>query len=1441
MSKQNTHDPDVEEAGAPDFLRGGGALGRLMRAHDWAATSLGVPDTWPQSLRSAVGICLGANFPIAIYWGPDLVLLYNDAWSPILGAKHPWALGRPGMEVWPEIWAEIGPLFGQVLDTGIGVWQHDQLLPMRRHGYTEECYFNFTFSPIRGDTGAVEGIFNAVLETTSAVISKRRERILRELAETLADARNEQEVFSAAVDLLAGQRADLPFCLLYQSDDTRPVAQLRAAAGVEPGGPAAAEAIALDADDGAPWPLAAVFQTGRATPVNGLERRLASALKAGPWPEPCTQALILPVMTAAHPMTVDAFLVAGASPRRALDDDYHSFLQRIAAHLAAALASARAYEQERRRADALAEIDRAKTAFFTNVSHEFRTPLTLMLGPIEELLAAPDPVRPEASQALQVAHRNGLRLLRLVNSLLDFSRLEAGRLQARFVQTDLAKLTTDLASNFRSLMERANLSFTVDCEPISAPVAIDREMWEKIVLNLLSNAFKFTMEGGVSVALRQRDRVELVVSDTGIGIAAQELPRVFERFHRIEGARGRSFEGSGIGLALVDELVRMHGGKVEVASELGKGTTFTVAIPFGRPNLPSLPGAAPDAESGAPARDAAQAFLEEAARWLPDEPQATLDGVAARPGPDALLPDRESAESKRESTRILVADDNADMRAYVQRLLGEQYEVSCAVDGYDALRAAKRSRPDLILSDIMMPGLDGIGLLQTVRGDEELRDVPVILLSARAGEEARVHGLRAGADDYLVKPFSARELVVRVGALLKITAQRRKSEGRFRALVSASSSAVYSMNADWTEMRFLEGRDFIADTPAPSSTWLERYLDPEDRPTFLAHLNEAIRTKSKFELEHRFRRADGSLGWTLSRAIPVLDKAGELVEWFGMAIDTSERKRVEIVLRDNAAWLEAQKEAFQAAVDNAPLPVSLDILARAAVAQMGGQARCAFYLANAEQTELTRVAGMSEDFADNLDRFPISGDSFACGLAGYTRQPVITPDVEREPRWKDWLWLARRHAYRACWVFPVETSSGKVVGTFAMYHPAPRNPTERDHELALRLTFCAAIIISRHQEAEERARGVEALRVADRQKDEFLAMLAHELRNPLAPIANASEVLLRIPLSDPKLSFATDIIRRQITQLSRLVDDLLDVSRITQGRIVLQRQPVELASVISQAVETIAPRLHERRHRLSIDTAGEPRHLWVQGDMARLVQCVGNILANAVKYTDPEGAIRVWTRSEGELAVIGVSDNGTGISAELLPHVFDLFVQSERTLDRALGGLGVGLAIVKRLVAMHGGTISAQSGGLGCGSTFEIRLPRISQPAPPQAQHAPLPTNAWRVLIVDDNVDAADSLSALLRLQGHTVEVAYSAEDAIRCAEAFCPQVALLDIGLPGMSGYELARTLRAKPRLAGMRLVAVTGYGQTNDVHTAHEAGFDEHLVKPVEPSALVRSLSPS
>jgi signal transduction histidine kinase/DNA-binding response OmpR family regulator len=961
-------------------------------------------------------------------------------------------------------------------------------------------------------------------------------------------------------------------------------------------------------------------------------------------------------------------------------------------------------------------------------------------------------------------------------------------------------------------------------------------MWERIVLNLLSNAFKYTLAGGISVRLcSQAERMVLEVSDTGVGIDEDELPLIFQRVHRIEGVAGRTQEGTGIGLALVQELVKLHAGEISVTSVVGSGTTFRVAIPLGSAHLPTDRVKA--SSSGAPATLNAQSFVQEAVRWVPENAADALANSSSVV-PDAIPVADPPPAPAYAMRRVLMADDNADMRAYVRGLLVGRYAVEVVGNGVEALEAASRQRPDLILADIMMPRLDGLGLLQAIRGDKNLRDIPVILLSARAGEEARVDGLGAGADDYLVKPFSARELVARVGALLDLTSLRRKSDERFRALVSASSDAVYSMNADWTEMRFLHGHDFIADTMAASSTWLERYIAQEDRPTVMAHVEQAIRNKSKFELEHRVQRVDGSLGWTLSRAIPVLDARGEIVEWFGMAVDTTERKRVENVLRDTATWLTAQKEAFQAAVNNAPLAVSLGILARAVGEQMAGEARCAFYIANIEHTELRHVVGMSEVQTHGGEGLRIAADSFACGLAAFRKEPVVTADVNNDTRWKDLLSLAHQYGIRACWSFPVETSAGVVVGTFAIYRKEPGEPTDRDHELATRLVQSAAIVISRHQEAEERAHGVAALRLADRQKDEFLAMLAHELRNPLAPITNASEVLSQMMADHRRAQPAIGMIKRQAVQMTRLVDDLLDISRITQGRIILQSEPVDLAGIVAQGVEMVEPKLREKRHTLTVETTTSDEPVFVEGDGARLVQCVGNILTNAVKYTDPGGAIRVWTRPEGPHAVIEISDNGSGISAELLPHVFDLFVQSERTLDRAQGGLGIGLAVVHRLVNMHKGTISARSNGIGQGSTFEIKLPRIARPASSIAPLNEVVACPRRVLVVDDNKDAADSLSMLLTLQGHTSEVAYSGDEAIRRAETFRPDVALLDIGLPGMSGYELAQKLRAMPHLNAIRLIAITGYGQTEDQKRSRAAGFDEHMIKPVDLAALQRSV---
>jgi signal transduction histidine kinase/DNA-binding response OmpR family regulator len=1426
------------QAGA-QCLAGPGETCSLALAVDWSSTAIGPVDSWSQALRSTASLVLHNHSPMLLWWGEEFVQIYNDAYRPVLGAKHPRAMGQRFSDCWSEVFHILGPMAERPFRGGPASVSDDIAVLIERNVPREETHFRLAYSPVPDQSveSGIGGVLATVAEITEQVHADRQLRTLRDLGSRgLSDVQTVEQACVDVAAVLKENHWDMPFALLYLLDEAGTHANRVASAGVDPQSleQLAPARIGLDnktEDD--PWRIADAALARSVEIVPQLPQP-EDNLPRSAWGEATQSAIVLPLASPDQPHAYGV-LVCGLSPHRALDSNYRSFFELTASQVVTVIRNARALEEERKRAEALAAIDRAKTAFFSNVSHEFRTPLTLMLGPVAELIS--DPALPEHARAsLDLAHRNALRLLRLVNTLLDFSRIEAGRVQASYEPTDLAELTRELASTFRSAVESGGLAYDVDCPPLAEPVYVDREMWEKIVLNLLSNAFKYTLRGEIAVRLRvQQKQAVLEVSDTGVGIAEHELARIFQRFYRVERGAGRTQEGTGIGLALVQELIKLHAGAITVVSKLDRGTTFRVAIPLGSAHLAADRLKAPSAPFSTAI--SAQSFVQEALRWVPESAAGAL-AIAPDVLPDAIPAADRSISAGDARPRVLVADDNADMRAYVSQLLAGRYAVEVVDNGAAALEAAARQRPDLILADIMMPRLDGLGLLQAIRTDKELLDVPVILLSARAGEEARLDGLKSGADDYLVKPFSARELVARINALLELTALRRKSDERFRALVSASSDAVYSMNADWTEMRFLHGRDFIADTRDATSTWIERYIAPEDRLRVLASIEQAIRNKSRFELEHRVRRVDGSLGWTLSRAIPVLDTSGEVVEWFGMAVDTTERKRVETVLRETATWLTAQKEAFQAAVNNAPLAVTLGILARAVVEQMQGDARCTFYIADAEQTELRYVTGMNEDYAQAVGAVRIAADSLACGLAAFRREAVITPDVNADPSWKEWLWLARQHAYRACWSFPVEISTGRVVGTFTIYRQEPGEPTAHDRELAIRLIQSAAIVISRHQEAEERAHGVEALRIADRQKDEFLAMLAHELRNPLAPIANAGELLSRVMIDHARAQPAIGIIKRQTAQMTRLVDDLLDISRITQGRVTLQREPVDLAGVVAQGVEMVEPRLREKRHTLTIETTTSDEPLFVEGDMARLVQCVGNILTNAVKYTDPGGMIRVWTRPDESNAVIGISDNGSGIAADLLPHVFDLFVQSERTLDRAQGGLGIGLAVVRRLVNMHKGTISARSAGAGQGATFEIRLPRIARPARSAINAAQVQINPLRVLVVDDNRDAADSLSMLLALQGHTPEVAYSGDEAIRCAETFRPDVALLDIGLPGMNGYELAQRLRAMPELQAIRLIAITGYGQVEDHERSRAAGFDDHMVKPVEQSALQRSL---
>ncbi|HLJ48531.1 MAG TPA: PAS domain S-box protein [Bryobacteraceae bacterium] len=762
---------------AARLFDGGGEMGELMRTIDWSKTPVGPVEYWPQSLKTALSVLLRQRTAVFIFWGPEHVQFYNDAYRPILGTKkHPAAMGQRGAECWPEIWDIIRPLL-ETVHRGESTAVEDGLLVIDRDGYLEEGYYTYTYSPIAEESGTVGGVICIVFDTTARVIGERRLRTLRDLASRTV-AKDTETACHAAVATLSENPHDVPFAALYLYDEDRAAARLAGVTGTEPGSSVAPAQISFDAP--APSVIAEAANQARVLEIPDLARRIGP-LPGGPWPVGAESGIILPLIIPGQTLPA-GFVLAGINPRKRLDSSYRTFFELLASQIAVAIAEARAYEEERKRAEALAELDRVKTAFFSNVSHEFRTPLTLMLAPLTDILTNPDISMEACRSELAVAHRNCLRLLKLVNTLLDFSRIEAGRVQARYEAVDLAALTCDLASMFQSAAQRANLRLTVNCPPLAEPVFVDREMWEKIVLNLLSNAFKFTLEGEIQVSLMPAGHnVELTVRDTGVGIPESEIGRVFDRFHQIEGTRGRSQEGSGIGLALVLELARLHGGSARVESIYGEGSTFTVSIPSGTRHLPADRGAAASMQRSTAL--GAQPFVEETLRWLPD-----------RPAPDsraeqfaryqqlggANIPTHSQAEQR---ARILLADDNSDMRDYLRRLLSDHYEVSIVADGAAALDAIRRDPPDLVLADVMMPRMDGFGLLQAIRNDPALSTLPVILLSARAGEESRLEGMQAGADDYMVKPFSARELLVRVSSRLEVAKLRKDAtEAEFKNL-----------------------------------------------------------------------------------------------------------------------------------------------------------------------------------------------------------------------------------------------------------------------------------------------------------------------------------------------------------------------------------------------------------------------------------------------------------------------------------------------------------------------------------------------------------------------------------------------------------------------------------------------------------------------------------
>ncbi len=756
------------------------AMSELISSYDWSTTPLGHVAGWPDSLRAAVRIVVTSRFPMWMAWGPELTILYNDAYARVtLGTKHPWALGKPAPKVWPEIWADIGPRIERVMRTGEASWDETLGLILERSGFPEETYHTFSYSPLAGTNGQIEGMLCVVMEDTLRVRGERQLASLSTLAGSLVDANTKKEVFAAIERGLADQR-DIPFALVYCFEDGGPTLCLVAHSGIEPGHPAAPREM-----DGqsvsAPWPVDLVLNSNRAVTIDNLGA-LFPDLPAGAWKEQPSRASMVPITRRGQDKPAGVF-IAALNPYRQFDASYSGFLDLAVGQISASITNAEAYETEKRRAEELTALDRAKTAFFSNVSHELRTPLTLILGPVEDALLAGDL---PSNESLEMLHRNALRLLKLVNGLLDFVRIEVGRMEANYQATDLSLLTAQLASVFRSAIERAGLKLVIECPPLPEPVYVDREMWEKIVLNLLSNALKATFDGEIRVSIAADETGAILsIRDTGTGIAQEELTHLFERFRRIEGAQRRSHEGSGIGLALVHELVELHGGSIAVESKLGEGSAFKVHLPFGREHL--MHGhVARDVAGTIELQGTAAAYVQEALGWLPghDRLRGEIAGSVAGDQDDETQTAAPAARPM-----VLLVDDNGDMREYVRTLLAARFEVVSTANGRLALEEVQKRTPDLVLSDVMMPEMDGFALLHALRQNPETATIPIIMLSARAGEEARIEGVEAGADDYLTKPFTARELIARVDAQLKMARMRREAAEQKAALTQEINRA----------------------------------------------------------------------------------------------------------------------------------------------------------------------------------------------------------------------------------------------------------------------------------------------------------------------------------------------------------------------------------------------------------------------------------------------------------------------------------------------------------------------------------------------------------------------------------------------------------------------------------------------------------------------------
>ncbi|ANE50454.1 ATP-binding protein [Flavisolibacter tropicus] len=1251
-----------------EFLAGGGELGEMIRKFDWSSTPLGPFEKWPQSLRTCIRIMLTSRQPIWIGWGKDLIKFYNDPYKAIVGGKHPWALGSPASMVWKDIWRDIEPMLKQVMEKDEGTYVESQLLIMERNGYPEETYYTFSYTPIPGDDGKTEGMFCANTDDTDKIISERQLRTLTQLGKRLTDCQSNRDVIEKTIYTLQENPYDFPFALFRTIADGKAILErstlLDAEQKIFP------KDIHLNSDDPVALAINMALYTGELQVFKNPKERLPT-VPTGAWQVPPTQGIIIPIIQTGinEPYGI---LSVGANPYRLLNEKYLSFITLVGDQVATAFADVHVLEEERKRSEALAEIDKAKTIFFSNISHEFRTPLTLLLGPIEEVMNDPDTIG-ENKVRMDVAYRNALRMQRLVNTLLEFSRIEAGRLEGRFTKVDICSFTQELASTFRSAIEKAGMQLKFDYSAIQSDVYVDVDMWEKIVLNLISNAFKYSKEGTISISVKEvSQKILFSVTDTGVGIPQDHLSKIFDRFHRIENIQGRSQEGSGIGLAMVKELVRLHQGVIDVESTVGKGSTFTVAIPVGLDHLPENK-IVKDAAAPITTRYA-NAFVQEAMKWIPTSESELQEAGLPISSKEISLLDTPPSDKK---YKVLVADDNRDMREYLERLLSVQFEVITAVDGEDAYQKVLQHYPDLLLTDVMMPRLDGFGLLEKVRQHPDSKMIPVILLSARAGEEAKVEGLEAGADDYLVKPFSAKELLARVDANIKISKTRIAAAKNLKDIIQQSQIAT----------TLLQGPSFVIELANEKALelWGRSHEEVINRPILQA-LPEIAEQGFGYLLEDVF---------TTGRIHKAYEIPVELVR-FG---------KPELVYLNFIYQPLRNDDNKITSIIAVGLDVTEQVISRKKLEQSEKELN---ELANAVP-QLVWAANEAGKITYYNDRVAEFAGAYKNEDDTWSWQGLVHPDDAKatENAWSQALehgtvYQAEHRvqmkdgSYR--WYlsrgYPYKDKDGNIIkwfGSATDIHASKEHATILEAEVKKRTAELSELNVS--------------LKRSNSELQQFAHVASHDLREPLRKIKTFIGRLADDPgnsLTERSTTFVQKV-NSASDRMFSMIEGVLNYSVLNTSD---QRIEAVQLSTLIQNIESDLELLITQKKAV-IRYSALPV---IEGSAVLLYQLFYNLINNSLKFSKPDTPPVIDIDAtdehghEKEWTLIKVQDNGIGFEQEYAEKIFESFTRLN-SKDQ-FEGTGLGLSLCKRIVERHGGYIEA-TGELDKGASFSIHLPII--------------------------------------------------------------------------------------------------------------------------------------